>query len=405
MWVVLGVWFMVKGFSDKKWWVISTIPFSFAMYTYNSARAFVPLFLVANLIFYRKELLENKKFALISLAVFAVLMIPLAQFVLSGEGSARYKLVSVTDEAGLIPRIEERRNLSTLPEPLNKLVHNRVTYISATVVKNYIAHFSPDFLFISGAHHKQHHPQNIGELYWIQAPFLLYGFYLLLKRKNKFAPILNTWLFLALVPVAFTLDSIPHALRTLNAAPTYQFFTAFGVVEGYKLFSKKYSKTLLLAFWGILIFLLLYQFVNYQINFYNEYPLLYSRDWQYGNKEAVEFIQKNYDKYDLIVYTREYGEPHMFTLFYLNYPPYKFQNDPNLERFETYDWVRVLKFDKFYFPDLGDEGTMVGNIINANPGKKILFIGTPDEIPNDYPILENIYFLNGDKAFEIVEKI
>ena len=60
------------------------------------------------------------------------------------------------------------------------------------------------------------------------------------------------------------------------------------------------------------------------------YPKLYSRDWQYGNKEVVKFISDHYSEYDQIVFTRHFGEPHMFTLFYLNYNPGKYQNNPNL---------------------------------------------------------------------------
>ena len=93
----------------------------------------------------------------------------------------------------------------------------------------------------------------------------------------------------------------------------------------------------------------------------------------------------------------------MFTLFYLKYDPSEFQNSPNLDRFETYDWVRVLRFDKYYFPDLGDVGTQYQDVINANPGKKILFIGKPGDFPAYITKLKEIYFLNGEKAFEITQ--
>jgi len=63
-----------------------------------------------------------------------------------------------------------------------------------------------------------------------------------------------------------------------------------------------------------------------------------------------------------------------------------------------------LKFDKFYFPDLGDEGTRFEDIVKANPGKKILFIGKEGDFPADSPILETINFLNGSPCFEITEK-
>ncbi|MDP3917967.1 MAG: hypothetical protein Q8Q30_02225, partial [Candidatus Woesebacteria bacterium] len=127
----------------------------------------------------------------------------------------------------------------------------------------------------------------------------------------------------------------------------------------------------------------------------------YSRDWQYGNKQVVDYIKNNQDKYDLIVYTRSYGEPHIFTLFNLKYDPAKYQNSPNLNRFETFDWVRVLKFDKYYFPDLGDVGTRYEDIIKENPDTKILFVGKPGDFPESAIILERINFLNDEEAFEI----
>ena len=93
----------------------------------------------------------------------------------------------------------------------------------------------------------------------------------------------------------------------------------------------------------------------------------------------------------------------MFTLFYLNYNPAKYQNDPTLVRFETYDWVRVLRFDKFYFPDLGDPGTRFEDIIKANPEKKLLFIGRAGDFPKEILRLYSINFLNNENAFDIVE--
>ena len=68
----------------------------------------------------------------------------------------------------------------------------------------------------------------------------------------------------------------------------------------------------------------------------------YSQDWQYGNKQVVEYIKANYDKYDLITFSRTYGEPHMFTLFYLGYDPAKYQTNTNLVRYKSSDWVWVL---------------------------------------------------------------
>ena len=400
-WIVMAVWFFLKGLKKLKWLIFSILPFAVSVYTYNSTRVFTPLLLFALVIIFRKYFWKIKKWFIAAGLLFTVLMIPLAQMVISGEAAARYKLVSITDDKGLIPRIDERRNNSTLPKFVTKLIHNRYTYVSFYFAENYLAHFTPDFLFIDGAGHRQHHVQGVGELYWFQAPFILLGLYYLFRKKDQSLKVLTPWLLLAFVPVAMTNDSIPNALRTLNAAPVYQILTALGIYAAYK---QVKNRKIFYSLMGIAMVLFLVNFTIYLKNLFVYYPVRYSRDWQYGNKQVVEYIESNQDKYDLITFTRYYGEPHMFTLFYLKYNPLKFQDSPNLDRFETHDWVRVLRFDKYYFSDLGDEGTRYQDIVNANPGKKILFIGKPGDFPEGTPVLKQIDFLNGDNAFSIVEK-
>ncbi|PIU71668.1 hypothetical protein COS80_02075, partial [Candidatus Woesebacteria bacterium CG06_land_8_20_14_3_00_39_27] len=228
-WVLMAIWFLLKGLKKPKWLIFSMLPFGFSVYTYNSARVFTPLFLFATAIIFRKYFWEKRKWFLVSVALFTALMIPLVPFVLSGEAGARYKLVSITDEKGLVPRINERRGASTLPGILPRLIHNKVTYLSFYFAKNYLAHFTPDFLFIKGAGHRQHHVQGVGELYWFQSPFILLGLYYLLKKKDRNLKILLPWLLLVFIPAALTNDSIPNALRTVIAAPVYQIFTALGI--------------------------------------------------------------------------------------------------------------------------------------------------------------------------------
>ena len=400
-WVILGIWFLVKGFEKPKWWIISVIPFAISIYTYNSARIFTPLFLLTIALIFRKEFWLNKKEAVFSALLFFLLMLPLVPFVLSGEARARYKLVSISDDPGLVPRISQNRNLSKLSAPLPRLIHNRVTYISFYFVRNYLAHFTPDFLFINGAGHKQHHVQRVGELFAIQAPFWLAGWYFLFKKKYKYRWLILSWVLIAFIPVSVTNDSIPNALRTIIAAGAYQIITALGVYEIWILLRGK--RIFQLGFSVAVFLILTISLSAYLKNYYQDYPYLYSRDWQYGYKQVVNYIKDHYNQYDLIVFSRHYGEPHMFTLFFLGWDPAKFQNDPNLIRFETYDWVRVLRFDKFYFPDLGDSGTTFSDISKVYSGRKVLFIGKGGDFPEGLPKLLTVDFLNGDRAFEIVE--
>jgi hypothetical protein len=243
----------------------------------------------------------------------------------------------------------------------------------------------------------------MGELFYFQAPFILLGLYFLFKKKSPFRWLLIAWLLIAFIPVATTDDSIPNALRTIIAEPFYEFVTAYGIYETFLWIRDK--KVLKFVVFGATIILALVNFYHYLYLFYDVYPYKYSEDWQYGYKQAVSYVQKNYDKYDLIVFSRTYGEPYMFTLFYLKYEPAKYQNSPNLDRFESNNWIWVLKFDKFYFPDLGDPGTHYQDIVRANPGKKMLFIGKPGDFPLQTPILDQINFLDGKGDFQIVQKI
>lgn len=400
-WILLGFWLLIKGFSKHKYLIVSSVPLAISFYTYNSARVFTPLFLLLNWTYYFKYLINYKKYFLLSFVFFFILLLPIIPFILSGEGSARYKLVSISDDPGLIPRINEARGNSDLPYPFPVLIHNRVTYISSYFISNYLSHFSPDFLFFNGAPHKQHHVQGIGELYFFQAPFLLLGIYLLIKRKEKFTFFIFSWILLGIIPVSVTNDSTPHALRTLIVAPGYQIITAYGL---YIFFVWLLRKNRFFFFGSVIvgILILLASLGYYLYLYFYQYSEKYSRDWQYGYKQAVDYINQNKDKYDLVLFSRHFGEPHMFTLFFSKYDPYKFQNDPKLNRFETYDWIRVLNFDKFYFPDLADKGTTYEDIIRKYPDKKILFIGKYGDFPGKEK-LKTINFLNGDIAFEIVE--
>ena len=268
--------------------------------------------------------------------------------------------------------------------------------------ENYLAHFTPDFLFISGAPHKQHHVQGVGEMYLFQFPLVLLGLWFMYKKKTNYRHIVLAWILLGIIPVSVTNDSIPHALRTLIVAPAYQIISGYGVYQLF-IYLKKRSEKIKMSAYILAIAIVLISFSLYIYNYYFIYPVKYSKDWQYGNKQVVEYINSNQNKYDEVVYSRTYGEPQIFTLFYLNYDPYLFQNDPTLQRFETHDWVRVLRFRKYYFPDLGDLGTRYQDIVAKDKNKKILFIGKINDFPLQNHILKQINFLNGEPDFVITD--
>jgi 4-amino-4-deoxy-L-arabinose transferase-like glycosyltransferase len=397
-----GLYFFLKGRRKPLNFSLSALFFGLSIYTYNAERAFIPLFGLALIFIFRKTIFKNFKkvipAVLITLA-FVGSLIPIA---LSSTGQSRYELVSFVSDPGFVLRINEARGKLNLPAPIPRAVHNKLTHFVWRFSQNYLAHYSPGFLFLNGAGHHQHHAQVMGELYLISAPFLLAGVWYLIKKGDKKIKLLFlAWIGLSAVPVAITNDSIPHALRELLVLPSYQLLTAFGFFNLIKQINKPKAKQLLIASASLLF---LIQFGYYLNHYHNIYPKKYSRDWQYGYKQVVNYVDRHYDQYDRIIISRYYGEPHIFTLFWLKFPPADYQNDPNLVRYQSHDWVWVTQFDKFLFPDLYDKGTRVEDMKQKYQGQgKTLIVGRPADFPADDPVLKKVDFLNGEDAFQISE--
>jgi hypothetical protein len=122
---------------------------------------------------------------------------------------------------------------------------------------------------------------------------------------------------------------------------------------------------------------------------------------------VANYIKANYDKYDKIIITKKYGEPHEFLLFFLKYDPGKYRNNPNLIRFFQSDWYWVDRFDKFYFVNDWQAKEMKlesgGSIDCLVPSAKSLLITSPGNSPNGWLNIYTINFLSGEPAFEIYE--
>jgi hypothetical protein len=184
------------------------------------------------------------------------------------------------------------------------------------------------------------------------------------------------------------------------AAPVYQIFTAVGIIEVARLLRGKfiYVGYLLLAVTTAISFYLYYH------RLIVDYSKAYSQAWQYGYKQVVNYIKNNQDKYDLIVFTRSYGEPHMFTLFFSKYSPDKYQKAEKVIQVDPNDWIKIYSFDKYLFPDLSEPGTMYEDIVKKYPGKKILFVGKHEDFVDGQKVLLNVKFLDESNVFDVVER-
>lgn len=400
--LLVSIFFLYRAKTKPSSLIWSFLFASLSVYTYNSSRVFVPLFFSAVFLFDRSLFLKNKKALLGGALIAAIFALPLILNFNTPIVQGRYSLISIQGDPGFVLRINEARGrLWDLgwPDPAARLVHNKATHYFWVFGKNYLAHFSPQFLFIDGAEHTQQSIPGFGQFMIIFAPALLWGTYLLgkklIKEKSLSAFLLFTQILISPVAAATTINSIPHALRTFCSLPAWQIIIAFGL-WGFWLEVKKLKTKKIFLF--VFFLLLTLNFAYYLRQYHFVYPRTKARDWQYGYKEAVSFVWENRENFDKAFFTRHYGEPYIFFLFYSQYPPEKYQAMDKI-RAERYGWVWVDWFDRFYFPNFGDPGDSVKEISAREEGRN-LFVGKPGDLPKDW-IVKTVYFPDGNEAFEI----
>lgn len=394
----LGIWLFLKGVSEQKRWVVlGVISLGVSAYTYHNARILAPLFFLFLLILFRKKLRSQKKVAIAVLLTAALFFLPLVPIIFSGEGSARAAWVGILDE-GAINRINQSRSESKLPAPLPKLLENRVVYFVKTAVSNYAGYFSPQFLGHEGGTQYQFSVPHFGVIYPVELPFFYLGLGALLigfsglSGEKKF---LLGWLLLAPVPAAVTRDPF-QVLRSALMLPVVPIIAGYGFIIFINFIRKRramLAKLLAAAFFlALFIF-----FVRYMSNLWFIYPRAYSFAWQYGYKQAAEYIKAEGSKYPRIAVTKKYGEPHEFLLFYLQYDPAGYRSDQNLVRYEQSQWFWVDRFNKFEFIN---DWEVKEKLVGAS---ETLLVASPGNYPAGGSVVKTIDFLDGQPAFEIVK--
>ena len=397
--LVTGVALFAHRKKKKYFLPLSLILLFLTLFSYHSTRIFSPLLLVGLIFLFKKEF-ANKVVVFISVIFFVVTIIAF----INPESRARSKWVFLINESA-INKIVENRGKSKLPYAVKRIIYNRPTYFVTEFTKNYLGYFSPKYLFLSGGTQYQFSVPNHGLEYLINLPFFYIGLLLLFiklkKEKDKNIKLLLLWLLLSPIPASITTEKFA-VLRSSTMIPLVEIITAIGLI--YVLALVKTKKKLLVILYSFLTVVLVARYLSI---YFGSYVRDYSWSWQYGYKEVANYIKANYDKYDKIIITKKYGEPHEFLLFFLKYDPGKYRNNPNLIRFFQSDWYWVDRFDKFYFVNDWQAKEMKlesgGSIDCLVPSAKSLLITSPGNSPNGWLNIYTINFLSGEPAFEIYE--
>jgi hypothetical protein len=373
----LGILLFLKGLEKKNFWLVFAFAsFGIDIFTYNAAKVFVPLFVLAMVIVYSKDLLKNKIAAFLGLLVFF--------------GFILINVVS-PDLSGLTRLGEVTFNTQEVESTyLYKLTKHQKIGVVQLIAQNYLSHFTPQFLFISGDHNPRHSIQTMGELYYYDVLLLPFGIFFLVKSKNKWSWLVLVWFFLAPIPASIATEA-PHASRTMFALGGWQIVSATGFFYLLTLIKKENVRFWLIIFSCVVFFL----FVDdYSYKYIWLYPTQYSSDWQYGYMKIFTDYKNDFGKYTSVIVSDQDGQPYIFALYYLKYDPNSFRQTVIYNPESNWGASTVKSFGNFIFKKVEASDLQKNTLVFATPNDEIKGVIPNGEIKN----------LDGSAAFWIYSK-
>jgi len=397
--IILGVYLFFKAPKKPRYFMFSALFLLAAMFTYHSARLVVPLLVVGLVFFNRKEVFLKKNFkGIVSGAGIGAILLFFLLLSMTGEaGASRFSGVGIFADQGPLWRVNELRGQHQNPFGFTtKLVHNKYFEYGLQFLDNWLRHFEGNFLFISGDEIQRNRIPEMGQLYLLEIPLLILGFYFLVKKKPLGWQSILWWLAVAPAASALTFQS-PHAIRALNMVIPLAIITGYGLFGAYEELQKKLKKPYLAALCSFFLLAYLWNFSFYLHQYYVHYPKIYPAAWEYGFEELSQYISENQNRFDEIRVTNHYDQPYILLAFYLKYPPQKFQKQARLTPRDQYGFSTVENFDKYYFGPIDWRA--------ESSDKRVMIIGSSNEIPDSATIAKRIYFKDGKtEAFRIIEK-
>lgn len=391
--------------SLKKPWflVLSAVTMAINLYVYQSEKVFTPLLLLALVVVFRKELLlVPRKYIMISITLGLFISLPILHYTLTNkEALSRAQDVSIIANAipileGNVQRlVRDRENHDYMGLVLD---NRRIIYLK-NAISGYLSHFDFNWVFIKGDI-ARHQAPNMGLLYLWELPFLLIGIHQLLFRAfpKKTKIFLISWLLIVPVPASVTSD-VPHAVRTLNFLPTFQIFTAIGLLTVIMAISNIRYQILRIQI-RYLMFVMCFIFFVFNFSYYiNQYFVqqnyFHAKYWQYGYENIVNYLVSVHNNYNKIIVSNKQplDQAYIFFLFYSKYDPAKY-----LAEGGTKSGVLEENGNKF----LNFEFRSFDYYKENKPN--ILLVGGSSDFSEIFKTIKRVDYPNGEVAIRVVEK-
>lgn len=386
----LALTFLLAGlyFFIQTQYVWSAIFLGLAPHTYNSAKLVVPL-LVFYLVWTRRSEFSLKKL-LLFFSILAIFAYPILANLSSGVAQKRLNQVGVTTQLDKVNEFLAYRQTVPLPNSLSRFVFNRYTFTLYQVSNNFLSYFDPSYLVLNGGPHNQYRIPLHGIIYLTELIAAILGAYLLVTRRSL-ARLPLILICLGIIPAALTKGD-HHVLRSLLALPGWIMLAGLGLTH---LQNIKFPY-LKIVYWFLII-----EVVSFLLTYFIWYPRVSASDWQYGYKEAIDYVQSHQDKYDQVVMTKWYGEPQLFVAFYTQWDPLDFQaKNKELLRYESEGRAWLDQLEPY---SVGEWEFKYLNWTLQEKNPRALYIGKWDDFWADSHIVKQIDYPSGKPAFILVE--
>lgn len=388
---LLFILFFLKGLKKFAFLIPCVVFAGLSIYVYQSEKVYIPLLAVLLLISFYKEVIKiPKKWIIGSLIVGFVFISPMLFYIITNPNSLnRAKGVSVfSDTTRLLEKnkVKQQKNIESNNYLGQVLDNRRIEYVKA-FTSGYLSHFEPNWLFYRGDA-LRHQPPYMGLLYLFELPIILIGLYVLIFSSipRRIKVFILGYIIIAPIPASVTFD-VPHAVRSISLLPAPQILSGIGLlffVSEVLRLRFIFRFVILSVFAGLILINITYYFMQYyfQMNYY------YSKAWQYGWKEAVEYTENESKKFDQVVVTNvsPLDQSYMFFLFYTKYDPKKYLSEGGTKSGGFA--AEHTAFEKYIFRP-----------IDWNYDKHLkntLFIGRPGDLPDN--IGKTINYLDGSPA-------
>lgn len=388
--ILSGLLFFLKSLKNVNYIFLSITAFILSIYTYHDARIFTPLFMLVLIIIYRKQLILLKKKLLWGILLSILFLIPFISLLRTDAFWSRPKFTIISSDAGISLRINDERGEDMQTKFfIPSLYHNKIISYFLTFTDNYFKHFSFDFLFLTGDPVKIYQTLGNGILYIFTFPFLIYGLYYLFRQNLTHKWLIFSWLVLAPIPSSLT-RFVPSASRILSIQPVYAILISLGLCGSLKVIRNFKIKMLYIK---IIVLLFSINIAYYLHYYYFNTNLRYAKEWHFGMKEVITEVEKRQNNYSRVWFSKN-AWGYSYPLFYLKYPPDKYQTQARLTALNQFGFGWVESFDKYIFADIGDTSKLSSDT---------LYIGAPEDFANIKRPLQTITYPDGHVAFYIAD--